>query len=96
MLCMWGLVSNEGVCVCCTDEVGVGGQVTVRKLWYSYSSTPRGDCGVWVTECVSPGLSYADVASLRFYDVQTEPVSLITQRSAICVTGSSPRLDEGH
>lgn len=84
------------VCVCCTDEVGVGGQVTVRKLWYSYSSTPQGDCGVWVTECVSPGLSYADVASLRFYDVQTEPVSLITQRSAICVTGSSPRLDEGH
>lgn len=44
---MWGLVSNEGVCVCAcyTDEVGVGGQVTVRKLWYSYSSTPRGDCG---------------------------------------------------
>lgn len=51
---------------------------------------------MWVTECVSPGLSDADVASLRFYDVQTEPVSLITQGSAICVTGSSPRLDEGH
>lgn len=73
----------------------VGG-VTVRKLWYSYSTTLRGDCGAWVTECVSRGLSSADVASLWFQGRQTEPVSLITRGSAICVTGSSPKLDEGH
>lgn len=41
------------------------------KLWYSESFIPQGDCGVWVTECVIPGSSYADAVKLVVSEVQT-------------------------